>query len=105
MKVNVNGKLIDLEVANTFWKKFKGLMLKKNINYGLQLKTNNIHTFFMKEEIDIVMTNKNNQILYYFKNFPRNKILIKRKVYYTYEFPKGFLTKVKTGDIIQVIKE
>ena len=42
-------------------------MLKKEINYCLRFKTNSIHTFFMKENIDIVMTNKNNKVLYILK--------------------------------------
>ena len=33
MKVIINKKEINLEIADTFWKKFKGLMFKKNIDY------------------------------------------------------------------------
>ena len=40
--------------ANSFIKKFKGLMFKNNIEYGMFFSnTNKIHTFFMRESIDI----------------------------------------------------
>ena len=91
MKVIVSKKEINLKEAKTFFKKLKGLMFQKEITYCLRLKTNNIHTFFMKEPIDIIMTDKNNNILYIFKNVKKNKIIIKPKVYYTYEFPNNFI--------------
>ena len=91
MKVIINNKRINLIEANTFIKKLKGLMFQKNINYCLRLKTNSIHTFFMKEPIDIIMTDKFNNILYIFRNINKNKIIIKPKVFYTYEFPNNFI--------------
>lgn len=67
-------------------------MFKKNISYGLCFpKCNSIHTFFMKENIDIIMTDINYNILYIYKNFPKSKIILpKKKVYYTFEFPKNY---------------
>ena len=91
MKVIVNNKEINLIDANNFIKRLKGLMFQKNINYCLRIKTNCIHTFFMKEKIDVVMTDKNNNILYIFKNINKNKVIIKKHVYYTYEFPNNFI--------------
>lgn len=93
MKIIVNDKKINLIDANTFLKRLKGLMFKKNINYSLRIKTNSIHTFFMKENIDIVMTDKDNNVLYIINNLPKNKIIIKPNVYYTYEFPNNFIDK------------
>ena len=101
MKVIVNNKTINLIEANSFFKKFIGLMFKKNINYCLRIKTNNIHTFFMKENIDVVMTDKLNNVLYIYKNFKKNKIIIKKNVYWTYEFPNNFIEKnIKKIEII-----
>lgn len=78
---------MELKYANTFFKKLIGLMFKKNINYCLCFKRcNSIHTFFMKENIIVVFTDKNNKILK-IKNTPKNRILFCRNAYYTYEFP------------------
>ena len=103
MKVIVNNKKINLKIDNNFYQKLIGLMFKKNINYCLRIKTNSIHTMFMKEKIDIVMTDKFNKVLYIFKNVPKNKIIIKKNVYYTYEFPNNFINQ----DIyyLKIIKE
>ena len=63
--------------------------MKKNINYGLCFpKCNSIHTFFMLENIDVIMTDKNYNILYIYKNLKPNKIILpKKNVYYTFELP------------------
>jgi len=103
MRVIVNNQEIKLVIANNFLKKLKGFMFNQEINYCLRLKTNNVHTFFMKKNLDIVMTDKNNNVLYVFKNVKKNKIIIKPKAYFTYEFPSGFINNLKTGEKLNII--
>ena len=98
MEIIVNENKIKLEIANTFLKKLKGFMFKRNIDYCIRFKTNSIHTFFMKEPIDVVMTDKNNKVLYIFKNIKKNKIIIKKNVYFTYEFPNNFINNLNIGN-------
>ncbi len=87
---------MEIKNANTFLKKLKGLMFVKNFNYILKFKTNGIHTFFMKTNIDVVLTDKNNKILYIYENLKPNKIILpKKNVKYTYEMPAGTYKKVK----------
>lgn len=95
MKIIVSNKEIPLHVADNYFKRLKGLMFKKNIDYALIFKKcNGIHTFFMKEEIDIILTDKNNNILYTYTNLKPWKIILpKKNVYNTYELPKGSITK------------
>ena len=102
MKVIVDNKEIELEIANNFYKKLKGFMFQKDIKNAIRFKTNSIHTFFMKVNLDIVMTDKNNKILYIYKNFNKNRILIKPKVYYVYEFPSNFINNLKVNDILKI---
>ena len=53
----------------TFFKKLFGLMNKKNISYGIKINNcNSIHTFFMKENIDVCITDKTNNIIYLKEN-------------------------------------
>lgn len=86
--------------AKTFYKKFKGLMFIKKFNYILKIKCNGIHTFFMKVNIDVYLTDKNNKILYIYHNLKPNKIILpKKNVYYTYETPINYLNK-KVGDYL-----
>lgn len=95
MKIKINDKIFNVEIANTFFKKLIGLMGKKKIEKGMIfINVNSIHTFFMKENIDIIMLNKNKQVLYAKKNVQKNKIIIKKEAYYTIELPKNSLTNI-----------
>ncbi len=80
---------LKIKVCNNIFNRFLGFMFKKNIDYGLCFpKCNSIHTFFMRVPIDVVMTNKNYNILFIYKNFKPNKIIFPKKdVYYTFELP------------------
>ena len=88
MYIYINKKKIPLKKADSLITKSIGLMFKKNIDYALRLRCNGIHTFFMFENIDVILTDKNNNILYTYKSLkPNNVILPKKNVYYTYELP------------------
>ena len=64
-------------------------------------RCNSIHTFFMFQNIDIVMADKNNNVLYTYYNVkPWKVILPKKGVYYTYEFPVNTI-KINVGDKIK----
>ena len=92
-----------VKVANTFLKKLKGLMFKKNFDYILKFETNGIHTFFMKVNIDVILTDKNNKILYIYRNLKPNKLILpKIKVKYTYEMPVNYIKNIKIGDIFNL---
>lgn len=74
-----------------FFSRFKGFMFTKNIDYCLKFAhCNSIHTFFMYESIDVVMTDIDNKVLYIFINVkPWRVILPKKNVYNVFEFPSG----------------
>lgn len=89
-----------IKECNSFFDKFIGLMFKKNFDYGLKLRCNGIHTFFMFRPIDVVLTDKNGYILYIYYNLKPNHIILpKKNVYYTYEFPSGYINGFKIGNI------
>lgn len=87
--MNIDG--ISVKVCKSFKSRLFGLMFKKNFNYGLVFpKCNSIHTFFMKENIDVIMTDINGNVLYTYKDLRPNKIILpKKNVYYTFEFPSN----------------
>lgn len=94
VKVNVN---LDIREANNFFSRFIGLMFKKKtIDFGLLLKnTNGIHTFFMFQNIDVVLLDKNYNIIFVFENVkPWRVILPKRGVKHTLELPLGYAKKI-----------
>lgn len=73
-------KEIELINCKSFYSRFKGFMFKKNIDRALLFeKCNSIHTFFMKENIDVIMCDKDNTILYIYKDLGKNKIILPKK--------------------------
>ena len=80
---------LNVKVCNNFFNRLKGFMFKKNISNCLCFpKCNSIHTFFMLSPIDVIMTDKDYNILYIFKNLKPYKIILpKKNVYYTFELP------------------
>jgi len=107
--LKVNNKKFKIIEAKSFYQRFKGLMLKKNIDYGMIFyKTNSIHTFFMKEKIDVIAINEKNEVIYKQMNLNKNKILkIKNKAKKTsiIELPNNASKKIKIGDKLTLISE
>lgn len=97
---------IDVKICRSFKNRLLGLMLKKEkIDYALCFpKCNSIHTFFMKQNIDVVMTDINNTVIYVIKKLKPWKIILpKKSVYYTYEFSENFVN-YQIGDVIKIKK-
>lgn len=93
-------KVID---CKTFFSRLKGFMFKEKIEYALLFnRCNSIHTFFMKNNIDVIMCDKNDIILYYYDNLKKNKIIWpKKNVYKTIELPVN-LFNIKIGTKIRI---
>lgn len=89
MKIIKDNISIEVKMCNKFFSRFKGLMFTRNFDYSLCFpKCNSIHTFFMFKPIDVIMTDKDYNILYVYKNFKPYKIILPKKhIYYTFELP------------------
>ena len=105
MKLVHNNKEISLIECKTFYSRFKGFMLKKNINKSLLFNhCNSIHTFFMLENIDVIMCDKSNKVLYLYKNLTKNKIILPKKgVAKVFETPNNYFN-LKTNDRLEIKK-
>lgn len=84
---------IKIVEAKGFKMRLLGFMFKKKINYGLLFKNcRSIHTFFMKNKIDVILTDKDDNIIKTYKSLEKNKIIIgQKKVKNVYELPLGTL--------------
>ena len=79
---------MEIKCARSFKDRLFGLMFKKNINYILCFeRCNSIHTFFMRENINVFFLDKNKNVLKIYKNVSKNRILVCKNAYYTYETP------------------
>ena len=109
MYLNTNKKQYKIVIAKSFFKRLFGLMGKKNIDFGILFpKCNSIHTFFMKENIDIVGLDENNEVIYKYENLPKNKIIKinnNRKKTSILELPKSASSKIKVGTILLLNEE
>ena len=92
---------LELKDCIYFKDKLLGFMFKKNIDYALRFRCRSIHTFFMKENIDVIITDKTNKVLYVYNNLSKNKIIIKKDAYYFYELPNNTNT-YKVNDRIKL---
>ena len=94
-----------IKIANSFKDKLLGLMNKKNIDYGLLITDcKSIHTFFMKESIDVLLLDKDNRILMINRNIKPNKIVIfkNKKRTNILELPSNSSKDLKVNDIIDI---
>ena len=92
MKLIYKNKDIDLYECKNFFSRLKGFMFTKNIDKALLFdRCNSIHTFFMKENIDVIMCDKDNRVLFFYKDLSRNKIILPKKgVTKVFETPSNY---------------
>ena len=92
MRLLYNDKEIVLYECKSFFSRLKGFMFTKNIDKALLFdRCNSIHTFFMKENIDVIMCDKDNRVLFFYKDLSRNKIILPKKgVTKVFETPSNY---------------
>ena len=105
MYLIINNKKYKINDYSNIINKTKGLMFKKEKIKDIYLfkKCNAIHTFFMKQNIDICMIDKNNKIIYLESNVKKNKIIIKKEAYSTLECPLNTIKYLKLEEKIDII--
>ena len=103
MKLVYKEKEIKLIECISFYSRLKGFMFTKKIDKCLLFnKCNSIHTFFMKTNIDVILCNKNNEILYYYPNIKPNKIILpKKNVSKVFELPPYYFD-IKLNDRLEI---
>ena len=92
MKLIYQNKEIQLRECKSFFSRFRGFMMQKNIRHALLFKKcNSIHTFFMREAFDVIFCDEDNIVLYYYKNFLPNQVIWPRKnATRVYELPVDY---------------
>ena len=94
---------ITIYEAKTFKERLFGLMFKKNIDYCLLFKNcNSIHTFFMMQNIDVCMLDKEDKIVLLKENAKKNKIIYHRNAKTTLEMPLGATKYLKINNKLKI---
>ena len=90
-------------IAKTFKQKLIGLMGQTNIDYGMFFpNVNSIHTFFMKETIDVIGLNKDLIIMEIYPNITPNHTLFLNQSVHTLELPKEASKNFKIGQKLEL---
>lgn len=104
MYLITNNQKYEIIKADTFHKRLIGLIGKTNIDYGMLFpECNSIHTYFMKENIDIIGLDENNEVIYKYENLDKNRIIkIKNDIKKTsiLELPANSSKKIRIGTIL-----
>ncbi|AMD16630.1 hypothetical protein TL18_00395 [Methanobrevibacter sp. YE315] len=100
-------ELINMEIryADTFFKRFKGLMLKKDIDFCMvftNLEDSSIHTLFMRFEIDVYFLDEKKSVVDKTTLKPWRFYKGKNQVKYVLETKKDIL-KIEIGDELDFI--
>lgn len=93
-----NDKEFNIKKYNNFFAKLIGFMFKKEANYGIYFKNcNSVHTFFCYMNLDIYLLDKNNNIIYTYKNVSKNRIILpKKNIKHIIEIPSNLHINMKT---------
>ena len=104
MKLMYEEKEIELKQCKSFYSRLLGFMFKKNINSSLLFdKCNSIHTFFMKENIDIIFLDKSGQIIDIKENIKPYKIITSKKnTYSILELPNNLGKHFKINETLDL---
>lgn len=107
MKILQNGvEMCDVEVADSFMTRFKGLMLKKTLDdtSGLLIKKCScIHTCFMRFPIDVIYLDKDYTVLYTETVVPWRTGKIVKHAKHVLELPEGKKENYTTGEKLELV--
>ena len=98
-----------VKLADTFFRRFRGLMLVSNVNHALvfvlpaETKANaSIHTFFMLSEIDVIWLDSTRRVVDFKRARKWRLYTPKKAAKYIIEGPVGLIgaLEVENGDLI-----
>lgn len=92
-------------IASNMFKRMKGLMFKKDIDYAMVIKPcKSVHTFFMKMPIDVIFVSSQNVVLDVIRDMKPNRISPTYwKASYVIEVKSGNANKTQPGDILRFV--
>lgn len=104
MILKLKEQTVPIVVAKTFQQRLRGLMGVYPVTYGmLFFHCNAIHTYFMEDNIDVIGLDQNNQVIYIYRNLPKNQIIkIKNNIKKTsiLELPIHTSHSIQLGDFL-----
>lgn len=106
MYLQVKRKKIKLIELTKFWDRFKGLkFVFEPLNYAIRFpKKKFVTTNFLCQKIDIVLTDKEDNILYMYENMKTEKYIFpKQKVYNVYFLPLNTVKNLTKNTKLKIV--
>lgn len=104
MRILLNNKEYKLASCTTFYSRLMGNMFKKKVKCLVFPKVNSIHTFFMLNDIDVIMLDRDFKVIYIYKGLkPWRIVLPKKRSYYVIELPINSVGSLEIGDEVKVV--
>lgn len=106
MYLQVKKKKIKIIEPIGFWERFKGLkFVLQPIDYGMKFSHKKfVTTNFLCQKIDIVLTDKDDNILYMYENMKTEKYIFpKRKVYNVYFLPLNTVKDLQVNTKLNIV--
>jgi uncharacterized protein len=100
-----------LEIANTFWTRFCGLMLRRSLAQGQALwirPSNGVHTFWMRFAIDVIFLDREMRVVKLVENLrPFRLTMPKGTARSVIELPAHTIAQagVRLGDQLRAVRE
>jgi len=108
MYLKIKNKKLEIVELTKFWERFKGLKFNlKKLDYVVKFPHKKfVSTDFICQNLDIVLTDKNEKIIKIYIDFPTEKYIFpKRKVYNVYFLPLGTAKDLNIGENLNIIKK
>lgn len=108
MYLKINKKKIEIQLVDEWVERIRSFRFKLDpIDYGLCFQNKrSIDTYFFCQPVDIIMTDKDNNIISIFKNIKsESRLKGNKNVYYTYIFPVGVSDYYEQDEKLKIIKE
>ncbi len=102
MYIKVNNKNIDIIECTSFKERFKSLkFILDPITYGIKIPNKRlVSTYFFCQKVDILVTDKDNKIIYLSENTKSEKKKLLPKKYNIYYLPLNTVKHLKLNDTI-----
>ncbi len=100
----INNKEYGIIICKNIKDKFIGLMFKKKKIDKIYVFKNcsSIHTFFMKQNIDVCMLDKDNKVVLLKESVYKNKIIYHKNAKITLEMPLNTAKYLKLNEKIKI---
>ena len=107
MYLKIKNKKIEIIELNKFSERFKGLkFVLEKIDYGVYFPNKRwISTNFLCQNIDVVLTDKNNLIISLIENIRSEKYIFKFRTRNIYFLPLETAKYLKIGQKIPIVKD